>query len=72
MTERVSVFSAVALCDADKARIEKNFGKKHSGNVTFSYTVDASLLGGLLIIDGNDYYDCTVAGRLAKVKRTLQ
>lgn len=72
MTEKVSVFSAFELTENDKARIEKNFRRKHNGTVEFSYAVDASLLGGLLIIDGNDYYDSTFAGRLAKVKRNLQ
>lgn len=71
MTEKVSVFSASELCEKDKARIEKIFSQKHSGAVEFSYSVDAALLGGLLIIDGNDYYDSTVAGRLAKLKRSL-
>ena len=52
MTEKVSVFSASELCEKDKARIEKIFSKKHSGAVEFSYSVDAALLGGLLIIDG--------------------
>ncbi len=71
MTEKVSVFSANELSEKDKARIEKIFFEKHSCAVTFEYNVDASLLGGLLIIDGNDYYDSTVAGRLAKLKRGL-
>lgn len=72
MTEKVSVFSAFPLSDSDKARIEKSFSRKHTGQVEFSYEVDAALLGGLLVIDGNDYYDSTVAGRLAKFKRNLQ
>lgn len=72
MTEKVAVFSASALTEQDRERIEKNFRRKHNGDVEFSYEVDSSLLGGLLIIDGNDYYDSTVAGRLAKVKRNLQ
>lgn len=72
MTERVSVISATPLSDDDRARIEKSFGRKHNGDVTFVYEVDSTLLGGLLIIDGNDFYDATIAGRLAKVKRNLQ
>lgn len=72
MSEKVSVFSAKALSEQDKARIEKNFTRRHAGEVIFEYEIDTSLLGGLLIIDGNDYYDSTFAGRLAKVKRVLQ
>ncbi len=72
MTENVSVISAKPLSDKDKVRIEKIFGRKHGESVVFDYSVDASLIGGLLIIDGNDYYDSTVSGRLAKMKRGLQ
>lgn len=72
MTEKVSVFSATGLADETIARIEKEFLRKHGGNVTFEYSVDSSLIGGVLIIDGNDYYDSTIAGSLAKIKRTLQ
>ena len=72
MTERVSVISAKPLGDEDKARIEAIFDRKHSATVEYEYSVDAALLGGLLIIDGNDYYDSTVSGRLAKFKRKLQ
>lgn len=71
MIEKVSVFSTVPLTDNDKLRIEKIFKHKHNEMVEFVYSIDSSLLGGLLIIDGNDYYDSTVAGRLAKIKRNL-
>lgn len=72
MTEYISVISAMELDEATRARIERNFSEKHVGNVLFKYSVDASVIGGLLIIDGNNYYDSTIAGRLAKIKQTLQ
>ena len=71
MTENVKVVSAVELDDHTKKRIEKSFSQKHKGNVVYGYTVDSSLIGGLLVIDGNDYYDSSVAGKLAKIKRNL-
>lgn len=72
MTEKVSVFSVKELDDYTKARIEKIFSEKHDGKVVFDYEIEPTLIGGLLIIDGNDYYDSTVAGKLSKVKRALQ
>ena len=71
--EKVCVYSASQLGESYKKRIENSFNRKHKGEeVLFEYAVDSSLLGGLLIIDGNDYYDSTIAGKLAKVKRNLQ
>ena len=72
MTEKVCVFSASELLDTEKERIEKAFAAKHSGGVEFEYSIDSSLIGGVLVIDGNDYYDATFAGKLAKMKRNLQ
>ncbi len=71
MTEKVCVFSAKPLTEKDRLRIEKIFGKKHSNAVEYEYRIDTALLGGLLVIDGNDYYDSTVSSRLAKMKRNL-
>lgn len=72
MTENITVISAKELDEATKKRVEQSFSKRHNGDVAFSYTIDSSLIGGLLIIDGNDYYDSSIAGKLAKVKRNLQ
>lgn len=71
MTDSITVISANELDEATKKRVEQTFSKRHGGEVVFSYTIDASLIGGLLVIDGNDYYDSSIAGRLAKVKRNL-
>ncbi len=72
MTETVSVFTAFPLSDEDKERIRKVFARKHGEDVSFEFNIDKTVLGGILIIDGNDYYDSTVSGRLAKIKRNLQ
>lgn len=72
MTEKVCVYSATPPDEKTIKRIEKLFLRKHGGNAVFEYSTDPSLIGGLLIVDGNDYYDSTIAGRLAKIKRDLQ
>ena len=68
----ISVYSVKKLDKATCERIEKSFSSKHREESVFEYFVDPSLIGGILVIDGNDYYDSTIAGRLAKVRRGLQ
>ncbi len=65
----IRVLSAKTLDNASKKKIETAFSKKHNGEAEFSYEIDVSLIGGVLIIDGEDYYDATVKGQLNNFKR---
>ena len=65
----IRVISAKTLDDASKKKIETAFSKKHNGRAEFVYETDGSLIGGVLVIDGNDYYDATVKGQLNNLKR---
>ena len=67
----IFVYSVSKLDKATCERIEKSFSSKHREETEFEYVLDPSLIGGILVIDGNDYYDSTIAGRLAKVRRSL-
>ena len=59
--------------DADmKRKVEKSFRNKHEETVQFVYDVDPSLIGGILVIDGDKYYDASVRGQLAVIKRNLK
>jgi len=58
----IKVFSASALTAADKKKIEEFFKGKHKGAaLTFSYGLDASLLGGVKIVDGDAYVELEFA-----------
>lgn len=68
----IQVMSAQALSEDSKRKIETVFRKKHDEAVEFAYAVDGSLIGGILVIDGECYYDATVKGQLAVIKRNLK
>lgn len=67
----ITVVTAKKLDDKTKNKIEKIFRAKHSDTVNFIYEVDFAVLGGCLIIDGEKYYDATIEGQLARLKKEL-
>lgn len=68
----IYVTSANELSSDLKRKIEKTFSEKHSDSVVFLYEIDPSLIGGILVKDGDRYYDASVRGRLAVVRRNLR
>ncbi|MCI9519115.1 MAG: F0F1 ATP synthase subunit delta [Clostridia bacterium] len=68
----IYVTSAAELKIESRKKIEQFFIKKHTDAVNFVYAVDKSLIGGVLIKDGERFYDATIRGRLAIVKRNLR
>jgi F-type H+-transporting ATPase subunit delta len=50
------------------ARLEQKFGRK----VTATQSVDASLIGGVIIAVGDEVMDASVRGKLADMAATLQ
>ena len=68
----VKVTSAVSLSDEQKARIEKRVLKTTAYvSLETSYTVDPSLLGGLVIRIGDRVVDSSVKTHLEELKRDL-
>ena len=64
----IQVISAAPLTDDERAKIEKRFSVKHPGQKpVFSYSVDQSLLGGLLVIDGDDFYDASLKRQMTRL-----
>ncbi|MDR3021290.1 MAG: F0F1 ATP synthase subunit delta [Clostridiales bacterium] len=54
-------------------KVEAFLQKKHAGvELDFEYEVDSSILGGLLIIDGDQYYDGTLKNQLIKVRKSFK
>lgn len=67
----IKVISSMPLDTATAGKIEKAFSKKHSEKVSFVYEVDSKIIGGVLVIDGDRYYDATIKGQLSRLKKTL-
>ncbi len=64
----ITVTSAKPLTAAEVKKTEKIFSAKHKGKkVEFVYTIDESLLGGILVIDGDKYYDGTLRSQIDKI-----
>lgn len=67
-----SVTSAVALSDSQKAAIEKRLIETTSyDTMEITYSVDASLLGGLVIRIEDRVVDSSVKTKLEKMSKTL-
>lgn len=68
MVRTIEVTSATELSSAQIIKIEKVFLSKHKGeNVEFVYKIDKELIGGILVVDGDKYYDGTVRSQIDKI-----
>lgn len=68
MAHLITVSSASELSAEQTARIEHIFSSKHKNeNVEFVYKIDKELIGGILIVDGDKYYDGTVRSQIDKL-----
>lgn len=67
-TAVIVVTTAAPLNDADKKRVEAVFSAKHKGEQTeFVYNIDKALIGGILVVDGDKYYDGTVRSQIDRI-----
>lgn len=60
----VTVESASELNEATKQGIVSKFTQQHGEGLTFEYTVNPALLGGIRIRKGDDVWDGSVKARL--------
>ena len=68
MVREIDVTSATEQSSAQIKKIEKVFLSKHKGeNVEFVYKIDKELIGGILVVDGDKYYDGTVRSQIDKI-----
>ncbi len=64
----IEVTSASPLGDEVKKRIEKVFSEKHPESVPqFIYKIDKTVLGGILVVDGDKFYDGTIRSQIDKI-----
>lgn len=64
---KIDVTSAKPLSASEVKKIEKVFSQKHKEPVEFAYHIDESLIGGILVVDGDKYYDGTVRSQIDKI-----
>lgn len=64
----IKVISALPLGDADRQKIERVFNKKFAKTPhEYAYSIDEKIIGGILVIAGDKYYDGTINGQLCKL-----
>lgn len=61
------IISATELDTPSRVKIEANLTEQYGEGLTFSYSADASLLGGIRIRVGNDVLDGSVQSRLTRL-----
>ncbi|MBT8037712.1 MAG: F0F1 ATP synthase subunit delta [Verrucomicrobiae bacterium] len=59
--------SAVDLDSPSRVRIEQSLNNQYGGGLSFSYSTDPELLGGVKIRVGNDVWDGSVQSRLERL-----
>ena len=73
MVRTIEVSSAAELTPALIKKIEKTFSSKHKGEqVEFVYKIDKKLIGGILVVDGDKYYDGTIRSQIDKINTSFK
>lgn len=73
MSVVIQVSSAAELSVDQKNKIQKIFCAKHpKDEVEFVYTIDKELIGGVLVVDGDKYYDGTLRSQIDNINSDLR
>lgn len=64
---KVTIESAVQLDETTRGRVMEGLAKQYGADLVAVYQINPELLGGLRIRVGNDVFDGTVQGRLARL-----
>lgn len=67
----VSIESATELDSAQRERIEKNLTEQYGEGLTFQYSTDAALLGGVKMRVGDDVWDGSVQAKLERLTNSF-
>lgn len=68
---KADVTSAVELSDKEKDAIRQSLAKQFGGDLSFTFSVDPALLGGLRVRVGDRLIDTSVASRLSALRESL-
>ena len=63
--------SAQPLSAENQATVKQNLGRVYGQGLTFTFTENPALIGGLRIKVGSDVYDGTVRGRLDRLQESF-
>jgi F-type H+-transporting ATPase subunit b len=66
-----TITSALPLTSDEKDTVQKDILNKLGGSASITYSVDPSILGGLVIKVGDKLIDGSVAGQLDNLKQTI-
>ncbi|MCH5165152.1 MAG: F0F1 ATP synthase subunit alpha [Clostridiales bacterium] len=75
MNRIIEVTSAAELSHAQIEKIEKVFLSKHKSKgekIEFVYKIDKELIGGILVVDGDKYYDGTFRSQIDKLNKVFK
>jgi len=68
---KAEVVSAVALSAEEQAELRRSLTARYGDGLTFAFSVDPSLMGGLRVRVGDRLIDTSVASRLQAMRETL-
>jgi F-type H+-transporting ATPase subunit delta len=68
---KAEVTSAAELSEKEKGSIRQSLAKQFGADLTFTFAVDPSLLGGLRVRVGDRLIDTSVASRLTALRESL-
>ena len=68
---QVTILTARALSETDRAGMVAGVGKLAGGRVEASFKLDESILGGAVVRIGSTVYDGSLRGRLERLKAVL-
>lgn len=70
-TLHVQVKSAIALSDAQSAKLSTSLAKKWGRPVALEHELDSDLLGGFIVYAGDRVIDSSIRGQLEKLRNTV-
>ena len=68
---KAEVASAAELSDKEQEAIRQSLAKQFGGDLSFTFSVDPALLGGLRVRVGDRLIDTSVASRLSALRESL-
>ena len=68
---KAEVTSAVALTPDEQAQLRRSLAARYGEGLTFTFSVDPALMGGLRVRVGDRLIDTSVATRLQSMRETL-
>lgn len=69
--KKAGVVSAFAVTKEQQEKVQKSLEKKYNSKFLVEYSIDTSLIGGMIIHIGNEMLDGSLKNQLSKIKTML-